>query len=381
MTTSRPRASTSSPRCMSGSLNTHPTSMPSCGPRRDDDRGKPSGAALASPAFHAILPLAHPDDRDTLVAWGIADFVARFGFRPEGMWLPETALDLDTLATLARHGIRFTVLMPQQAQRVRSRSGHWTDVGAEQVDPTRPYFVRLPGGGRITVVFGHGPLSRGVAFEGLLDDGTALAAAATGALSHRGRDELVAVVTDGETFGHHHRFGEMALASAVRSLQANGTEVVNIGTWLRAGIPRHGRSSWCTPSVVELRPRCRSVARRLRLYDSRRARLERRPGARRCATPSTGCVPGSSGRWTRSWTCCWVTPAAVIDDYSLGAHGAEAPAEFVARHARGDRLGPATLTKQAARSSCWSCGVICSLRRRAARGSSPTRCASRRSCR
>ncbi len=199
-----------------------------------DDHGRPSGAALASPAFHAILPLSHPEDRNTLVAWGVADFVARFGFRPEGMWLPETAVDIDTLVTLARHGIRFTVLMPQQAQRVRSRGGRWTDVGGERVDPARPYFVRLPGGGRITVVFGHGPLSRGVAFEGLLNDGTALAAATAAALSHRGRDELVAVVTDGETFGHHHRFGEMALASAVRALRAGGTDVVNLGTWLRS---------------------------------------------------------------------------------------------------------------------------------------------------
>ena len=82
--------------------------------------GQPSGAALASPAVHAILPLAEPHDREVLVAWGIADFKARFGFAPEGMWLPEAAVDLETLATLARHGITFTVLMPQQARRVRA---------------------------------------------------------------------------------------------------------------------------------------------------------------------------------------------------------------------------------------------------------------------
>ena len=79
--------------------------------------GVPSGAALAAPAIHVILPLAAPEDRDVLVAWGVADFAARFGFLPTGMWLPETGVDLDTLDSLHRHGISFTVLMPQQARR------------------------------------------------------------------------------------------------------------------------------------------------------------------------------------------------------------------------------------------------------------------------
>ena len=139
--------------------------------------GQPSGAALGSPAVHAILPLAEPEDREILVAWGVADFKARFGFAPEGMWLPETAVDLGTLATLARHRVRFTVLMPQQAHRVRAPGGDWLDVSGEQIDPSRAYFVSLPDGDSMTVVFGHGPLSRELAFGDLLNDGATFVSA------------------------------------------------------------------------------------------------------------------------------------------------------------------------------------------------------------
>ena len=164
--------------------------------------------------MHTILPLASPEDREVLVAWGIADFRARFGSAPEGMWLPETAVDLDTLATLARHGVGFTVLMPQQAHRVRTPGSGWLDVSGEKIDPSRAYFVSLPGGESMTVVFGHGPLSRELAFGNLLNDGATFVNAIRTALASSGDDELIAIVADGETYGHHHEFGEMALAWA-----------------------------------------------------------------------------------------------------------------------------------------------------------------------
>lgn len=228
---------------------------------RDAD-GAPTGAALASPAIHAILPLAHPDDRRTLVAWGVADFRARFGFPPQGMWLPEAAVDLDTLEVLVEHGIRFVVLMPQQARRARSRGGRWHDVSGERIDPRRPYVVRLPGGGRMDVVFGHGPLSRGVSFDGLLYDGGALASAVEAAYAPTAGDRLVAVVTDGETFGHHHPFGEMALAWALQTLEGGDTEVTTIGAWLRHHPPTWEvelvtPSSWsCAHGVDRWRADC-----------------------------------------------------------------------------------------------------------------------------
>jgi hypothetical protein len=294
--------------------------------------GGPNGAALAAPAIHAILPLASPEDRDVLISWGVADFEARFGFPPEGMWLPETAVDVGTLADLARHDIGFTVLMPQQASRVREPGRNWVDVSGGQVDPTRPYFVTLPDGTTITVVFGHGPLSRGVAFGGLLEDGASFVRAVRAAVpATNGEDALMAIVTDGETYGHHHRFGEMALAWAARELRAEGLEVTNLGTWLQAHPPTAevelvAPSSWsCAHGIERWRADC-------------------------------GCTTDSQPGWSQSWRAPlrdaldWLASrmaepvAAGLRDLLGDHHGAvveygrvvtgrEAPGDFVARRA------------------------------------------------
>jgi len=223
------------------------------------------GSALAQGYNHAILPLANRADKITQVRWGIADFVHRFGRQPEGMWLPETAVDLETLEVLAESGLRFTLLAPHQAARVR-RLGErdWHDVDGGRVDPTMPYMVALPSGRRIAVFFYDGPISRAIAFERLLDRGENLVGRLRGAF-HDGRDrvELVHIATDGETYGHHHRFGEMALAYALEVLERDGdVQLTNYGEFLERFPPDHEaeiaeRTSWsCAHGVERWRADC-----------------------------------------------------------------------------------------------------------------------------
>ncbi|MGH7833866.1 MAG: DUF3536 domain-containing protein, partial [Candidatus Binatia bacterium] len=144
------------------------------------------GNALAQAYNHMILPLADRRDRATQVLWGIRDFEHRFKRKPEGMWLPETAVDLESLEVLARFGIRFTILAPHQASRVRRVGGRtWQDVSGARIDPTMPYVQHLPSGREIEIFFYDGPISRAVAFEGLLSRGEYLAERLLGAF----RDE------------------------------------------------------------------------------------------------------------------------------------------------------------------------------------------------
>jgi alpha-amylase/alpha-mannosidase (GH57 family) len=180
------------------------------------------GSAMAQAYNHTILPLSNPRDKVTQVRWGIADFEHRFGRAPEGMWLPETAVDLESLAVLAGEGIRFTVLSPYQAAEVERPDGSWAEVRDGSIDTRNPYLVELPDGRTITVFFYDGPLSREIAFERLLENGNALAARLLGSIGDPGDDPRLAhVATDGETYGHHHRHGEMALAVALEAIEAS----------------------------------------------------------------------------------------------------------------------------------------------------------------
>lgn len=174
------------------------------------------GSALAQAYNHLIMPLASPRDRRTQVRWGARDFEYRFGRKPAGMWLPETAVDVDSLEALAEEGIRFTILEPAQAARWR-RIGEddWTE-HAGAVDATMPYRCNLPSGKSIDLFFYDGPISRAVAFEHLLARGENLAHRLLGAFNdHLEHPQLVNIATDGETYGHHHRYGDMALAYAL----------------------------------------------------------------------------------------------------------------------------------------------------------------------
>jgi alpha-amylase/alpha-mannosidase (GH57 family) len=179
------------------------------------------GSALAQCYNHMIMPLANARDKYTQTHWGMADFKHRFGRNPEGMWLPETAVDLATLDILAEFGVKFTVLAPSQAKAVN-------------IDPRRPYMVKLPSGRTINVFFYDGPISRAVAFERLLDNGEKFAGRLLGAFSEEPEaPELVHIATDGETYGHHHVHGEMALAYTLDRIESKGSaRLTNYGEYL-----------------------------------------------------------------------------------------------------------------------------------------------------
>ena len=222
------------------------------------------GSALAQAYNHMILPLANRRDKETQILWGIADFERRFGRRPEGMWLPETAADLESLDLMAEQGIRFTVLSPYQADRTRQQAGRWRNVSGGGIDPTRAYMCPLPSGRRIHLFFYDGPISQAVAFEDLLAQGERLANRLVGAFSEtRDWPQLVHIATDGETYGHHHRFGDMALAYALQFIEEQGVATLtNYGDYLEKNpadhfVEIHENSSWsCVHGVERWRRDC-----------------------------------------------------------------------------------------------------------------------------
>jgi alpha-amylase/alpha-mannosidase (GH57 family) len=197
------------------------------------------GNAIAQAYNHMIMPLASSRDKITQVVWGIKDFWFRFGRDPEGMWLPETAVDSETLEILARHGILFTVLAPRQARKFRaSKKDQWVLVDGHSIDPSRPYRCNLRGGRSIVLFFYDGPVSQAIAFEDLLNSGDSLKNRLLAAFAERNWPQLVHVATDGESYGHHHKFGEMALAYALEKLQQEPSiQLTNYGELLEKHPP------------------------------------------------------------------------------------------------------------------------------------------------
>lgn len=209
------------------------------------------GSALAQIYNHIIMPLANTRDRITQIRWGIADFECRFGRRPEGMWLPETAVDQESLELLAEHGIRFTILAPHQCLRVREPAETslqpslpelngegrlWTETPNASVNPRRAYRVHLSHDKEIVVFFYDGPISRAIAFEGLLNSGEKFAARLFDGFDPSSQaTQLVHVATDGESYGHHHRFGEMALSYALKLIEDDPTtRLTNYASFLES---------------------------------------------------------------------------------------------------------------------------------------------------
>ncbi|AKX94621.1 glycoside hydrolase [Moorella thermoacetica] len=233
--------------------------------RESQRRFSGHGSALAQAYNHMIMPLANTRDKYTQVIWGIKDFEHRFGRRPEGMWLPETAVDLETLAILAQQGIRFTILAHWQARRIRPLgSDNWQEVHGG-LDTTMPYQVRLPNTDRtINVFFYNGEVARAVAFEKLLDNGERFAKRLLSVFNEgRNAPQLVNIATDGETYGHHHRHGDMALAYALDYIEANKlARLTNYGEYLEKHPPTHeveinNNSSWsCAHGVERWRTNC-----------------------------------------------------------------------------------------------------------------------------
>lgn len=221
------------------------------------------GVAMAHTYNHTILPLSNRRDKRTQILWGRSDFVHRFGRAPEGMWLPETAVDLESLELMVDTGIRYTILSPYQAASVLQDEG-WVDVAGGRIDTTVPYEIQLFGGRRIAVFFYNGPLSQEIAFDGLLEDGALLAKRLVQALGEPGPEARIShVATDGETFGHHHRHGEMALAKAIEELEADGSvELTTYGRFLAENPPTRvariieGTSWSCAHGVERWRSDC-----------------------------------------------------------------------------------------------------------------------------
>jgi len=223
------------------------------------------GAALAQVYNHIIMPLASLRDKKTQVRWGIRDFEYRFKRFPEGIWLAETAVDMETLEVLAEEGIRFTVLAPHQAGYVR-RIGNvrWKSVNDSSIDPSRAYHCQLPSGRNIAIFFYDGPISQAVAFEKLLSSGEQFAARLiSGFANHRRHPQLVHIATDGETYGHHHHFGEMAMGNALDHIEGNGlARLTNYGEYLELHPPTHEvqiieNSSWsCMHGIERWRSDC-----------------------------------------------------------------------------------------------------------------------------
>ena len=235
------------------------------GERRSRKIFKGHSSAMAQVYNHVIMPLANRRDKITQIRWGIADYQAHYGVMPEGMWLAETAVDTETLQLLAMHGLKFTVLAPHQCKRIRDmKNGDaWENTPDATVDTTRPYLARFPDGSTIAVFFYDGPTSRAIAFEGLLNSGENFVTRLKAGFRNRAEVELVHVATDGESYGHHHKHGEMALAYALRLLQEDKTvTLTNYGSFLALFPPEYecqvvDDSSWsCSHGVERWRSNC-----------------------------------------------------------------------------------------------------------------------------
>lgn len=207
------------------------------------------GNAIAQVYNHIILPLANDRDKLTQIRWGKADFHSRFGRDPEGMWLAETAVDYPTLNALVQEGIKFIILAPSQAQRCRplptpEHPHHdWQEVGGNQIDPTRPYRCFLDGEARsqyIDIFFYDGPISRDMGFDdSALSNSQQFASRLGQAIrgDHR-PSQIIAVATDGETFGHHKGGTEKCLAYAfAHEFADRGWTVTNFAHYLSLSQP------------------------------------------------------------------------------------------------------------------------------------------------
>lgn len=194
------------------------------------------GNAIAQVYNHMIMPLANENDKQTQVIWGIRDFEYRFGRKPEGMWLAETAVDDDTLRILVEHGIQYTILSPYQALKIREDQKEWTDVSWGNIDPARSYryYIKSAPGKYIDLFFYDGAISKSVAFDEILKDGNKfIRRLKEGVSDNRNYPQIINIATDGESYGHHTKFGDMALAYILKiRAKEEGFTLVNYAQYL-----------------------------------------------------------------------------------------------------------------------------------------------------
>jgi alpha-amylase/alpha-mannosidase (GH57 family) len=237
------------------------------------------GSAIAQVYNHIIMPLATKRDKETQIEWGLRDFEHRFKRKAEGIWLAETAVDLETLELLVDAEVKFTILAPRQASKIRRlNEEHWADVSDSRIDPRRAYLCKLPSGRSITLFFYDGHVAQDVAFSGLLKNGETFANRLLQSMdSDPGEAQLAHIATDGESYGHHHRFGEMALAYALIHLEKQSdTQLTIYGEYLEFHPPAFEveifeNSSWsCVHGVERWKSDC-------------------------------GCCTGGNGDWNQKW--------------------------------------------------------------------------------
>ena len=195
------------------------------------------GNAIAQVYNHMIMPLANKQDKQTQVVWGIRDFETRFGRQPEGMWLAETAVDDETLKILVENGIKYTILSPYQALKFRKIGDKdWTDVSWGNIDPARAYryYIKSAPEKYIDLFFYDGAISKSVAFDEILKDGNKFVRRLKEGISeNRDYTQLINIATDGESYGHHTKFGDMALSYVLRiRAKEEGFTLVNYAQYL-----------------------------------------------------------------------------------------------------------------------------------------------------
>ncbi len=221
------------------------------------------GSAIAQAYNHMILPLANGHDKETQIKWGIYDFEKRFGRKPEALWLAETACNTETLEVLAANGMKFVILAPGQCLRVRKLGEKdWQEVGGG-VDPKRAYQCNLPSGRKIALFFYDGPISQGIAFADTLSSGEKFAARLLSTYNTGDEAQLMHIATDGETYGHHQKFAEMALAYCLKTVEENPEVQLTVyGEFLEKNPPQYEaqireNSSWsCFHGIERWRADC-----------------------------------------------------------------------------------------------------------------------------
>ncbi|MCI0530315.1 MAG: DUF3536 domain-containing protein, partial [Nitrospira sp.] len=228
------------------------------------------GNAMAQCYNHLIMPLANAQDKITQIIWGLKDFAFHFGRPAESIWLPETGVNYDTLKVLVNFDLKFIILAPSQARRVSPLGKEeWISVENGNVDPSQPYRCFVGKGKYIDVFFYDGPISQAIAFEKLLGTAEFFTSRLEGAIDpNRMHTQLIHVATDGETYGHHFKGGEKALAFTVTQTASNhGFELTNYGNFLvynppimkvelKEGPNREGTAWSCAHGVGRWKENC-----------------------------------------------------------------------------------------------------------------------------
>lgn len=203
------------------------------------ERRRGHGNALAQGYNHTILPLDSPEDLTTQVVWGMEDFQSHFNRDPEGIWLPEAAVNLPVVDELIRQGIRFIVLSPWQGQAyAREGQNRWKQLHGHPMPSDRAYRIERPGGS-LGVFFYNHTLASGISFEHFLLNADSLYDRFKVHKHEDSPSHLINTATDGEIYGHHEPYGDMCLAAFSRlTAEREDFEWTNYGEYLELNPPK-----------------------------------------------------------------------------------------------------------------------------------------------